>query len=612
MKNIPYILILISLIFINECTFCQTALITNTNNRNIKLLNGKWHYIIDPYEFGYYSYRYQPYDEMKNSGNSGYYKNLKQKDKSDLIEYNFDKSPALIVPGDWNTQDEMLLYYEGTIWYKKSFNYRKENPASRIFIYFGAANYQADAYLNGNKLGRHVGGFTPFNYEITDLIKDTGNYIVVKVDNKRKREGVPSLNTDWWNYGGLTRDVKLIEVPATFIRDYFIQLNKDTRDFLNGYVQLDGTDKDNVQVEINIPEAGIKHTLQTNQEGYAKVEIEANKLILWSINNPKLYEVIIKTEKDTISEKIGFRTVRTRGSEILLNGQPVFLKGISVHEENVIRGNRAYSKEDAQMILGWVKELNGNFARLAHYPHNEYMAQVADEAGILLWEEIPVYWTIDWKNEETLNNAKSQLNDVIIRDKNRASVIIWSVGNETPVMPARLRFMSSLVSCARQLDSTRLISAALEQHGLKDSNNIRVIKDPLADYVDILSFNEYIGWYDGLPDKCNNIAWKIEQTKPVIVSEFGGGALQGFHDDRLTRWSEEYQEDLYKQTLEMLVKIPQLRGITPWILCDFRSPRRNLPVIQDGWNRKGLISPTGDKKRAFYVLQDFYETYELE
>ncbi len=603
---------LVVLFFINSGTYGQSPLITNTSGRKTFSLNGEWHYIIDPYENGYYNYRYQPYDEMENPGSGGYLKNVKPKDKSDLIEYNFDESPVLMVPGDWNTQEEKLLYYEGTIWYEKSFDYRKAEQGNRIFVYFGAANYRSDIYLNGIKLGKHVGGFTPYNFEITGIIKDKDNFLIVKVDNTRKREGVPTLNTDWWNYGGLTRDVKIIEVPATFIRDYFIQPGKGSDNVLEGYVQLDGNDMSNEQVSILIPEAGISHELQTSENGYAEVKISANKLVLWSPENPKLYDVTIETNYETVHEKIGFRTIQTRGPDILLNGQPVFLKGISVHEENALRGNRAYSGEDAQIILGWVKELGCNFARLAHYPHNEYMARLADEMGIMLWEEIPVYWTIDWENEETLNNARSQLKEVISRDKNRASVIIWSVGNETPVMDERIKFMTTLIATARELDNTRLVSAALEQHGLKENNNARVITDPLAGYVDVLSFNEYIGWYDGLPDKCKDITWNIEQDKPVIISEFGAGALHGLHGDPLTRWTEEFQEDMYIKTLDMLVKIPQLRGITPWILCDFRSPRRPLPGIQDGWNRKGLIATGGEKKKAFFVLKNFYNNFEPE
>ncbi len=613
MHNKVQLLIILFLVLVPQKFLCgQTPLILNTQNRNTASLNGKWHYIVDPYENGYYNYRYEPFDEMKNPGSGGYYLDQKPRSKSDLVEYSFDNSPTLLVPGDWNTQDEKLFYYEGTIWYKKSFDYKRSNPDNRVFIYFGAANYQADVYLNGKKLGRHIGGFTPFNFEVTGTLVEKNNFLVVKVDNKRKKEGVPTLNTDWWNYGGITRDVKIVEVPAVFIRDYSIQLKNDNSAVIAGYIQLDGLDISNKQIKISIPEAGIQKVVKTDENGYSEFEIKNDKLSLWTPQNPRLYEVSLNSESDFIKDKIGFRTISTQGSDILLNGEPIFLKGICIHEENPLRGNRAYSKEDATMLLNWVKELNGNFARLAHYPHNEYMARTADEMGILLWEEVPVYWTIDWENNSTLENAKKQLNEVISRDKNRASVIIWSVGNETPVHPDRTKFMTSLIGEVRKLDNTRLVSAALEQNRSQKDDNIRLISDPLADYVDVLSFNEYIGWYEGLPGKCAKVTWQIKQDKPVVISEFGAGALQGFHGDKLTRWSEEYQEDLYRQTLEMLVKIPQLRGITPWILADFRSPRRPLPNIQDGWNRKGILSQTGDRKKAFYVLRDFYKRYTLK
>jgi beta-glucuronidase len=227
--------------------------------------------------------------------------------------------------------------------------------------------------------------------------------------------------------------------------------------------------------------------------------------------------------------------------------------------------------------------------------------------GIMVWEEIPVYWTIDWENKETYANAENQLREVITRDKNRASVIIWSVANETPNSEARVEFLTNLVNTARELDPTRLISAALEVSNYNNNPFNKTINDPFAEKVDVLSFNEYIGWYDGLPDKCSKIEWHINQNKPVIISEFGGGAKAGFHADSLTRWSEEYQKYLYIETLKMLEKIDQLSGMTPWILTDFRSPRRPLHGIQDGWNRKGLISSEGNKKEAFYVLQKYYE-----
>ena len=263
-----------------------------------------------------------------------------------------------------------------------------------------------------------------------------------------------------------------------------------------------------------------------------------------------------------------------------MNDEKIFLKGISIHEENPIRGGRAYSLEDAEQLLKWAKELGCNFVRLAHYPHNEHMVRLADKLGILVWEENPVYWTILWENEGTYRNAQNQLTDVINRDKNRASVIIWSMANETPSGKARNTFLTKLAEHARQLDPTRLISAALEQSNFIGNPSVKIIDDSFADVVDVLSFNQYIGWYDGLPEKCQTISWKISQNKPVLISEFGAGAKYGLHGDSLTRWSEEYQEYLYKETLKMISKIPQLQGFSPWILVDFRSPRRNLPGIQ--------------------------------
>jgi beta-glucuronidase len=163
------------------------------------------------------------------------------------------------------------------------------------------------------------------------------------------------------------------------------------------------------------------------------------------------------------------------------------------------------------------------------------------------------------------------------------------------------------VDTARLLDNTRLISAAMEVRADPANPNHKIVDDPFGAFTDLLSFNEYVGWYDGLPGKIPLITWSLGYSKPVVISEFGADAKQGFHADKGTRFSEEYQADLYKKTLAMLETIPQWRGTTPWILCDFRSPRRPLPNVEDGWNRKGLIGSDGEKKSAFYILKAFYD-----
>jgi beta-glucuronidase len=413
------------------------------------------------------------------------------------------------------------------------------------------------------------------------------------------------VNTDWWNYGGLTRGVTLVELPATFVRDYFIQLAPGSADRITGWVQLDGPGAAGREVTVRVPEAGVETVVSTDADGRATVDVGAD-LVLWSPANPKLYEVAIAAADDVVTDRIGFRSIATRGSDILLNGEPIFLRGICVHEQAPQRDGRAHGAEDARTLLGWVKKLNGNFVRLAHYPHNEHMVRTADSLGILVWAEVPVYWTIQWDNEATLANARNQLTELITRDKNRAAVILWSMANETPPSEPRLAFLRALADRTRSLDPTRLLTAALELH-YRFEDGILSIDDPFGQDLDVIAINEYLGWYVGPPELADSVTWESAYNKPLIVSEFGAGALQGYHADAETRWSEEYQASVYRHQVAMLERIPFLRGMTPWILTDFRSPRRPLPGIQDFWNRKGLISDRGIKKQAFFVLQQHYK-----
>jgi beta-glucuronidase len=597
--------------------FSLTSSLNATNSiqvytRNCISLNGQWHIIVDPYENGYYNYRYEAFDKNENPGTGAYFTDAEKKSPSDLIEYNFDKSPTLNVPGDWNTQDPKLYYYEGTVWYRNKFDAPVIEQGSRVFLYFGAVNYKAEVYLNAKKLGTHIGGFTPFNFEITGLFKEKDNSLVVKVDNKRTKEGVPTLNTDWWNYGGITREVKIVVVPKTFIRDYFVKLESLETRKISGFVILDGAAA-NTEVSVSIPELKVKEKVLCDAEGKAIYSFIAKNIELWSPSDPKRYRIEIAAVNDKFVDSVGFRTISTQGKQILLNGKPVFLRGISVHDEYAVDGGgRVNAAWKAEKLLNWAKELNCNFVRLAHYPHSEDMVRLADKKGILVWSEIPVYWTIDWENEGTYQNAQNQLTENILRDKNRAAIIIWSLANETPVGNARTQFLTRLATYARELDNSRLISLAMEKHTSPDKPGVAIVQDPLADIVDIISFNEYVGWYDGLPDKCSTITWEIPYDKPVFISEFGGDAKYGYHGDILTRFTEEYQENLYVKSLEMLGKIDGLSGMSPWILVDFRSPRRVLPGIQDDFNRKGLYSQDGKKKKAFFVLQDFYNNMKSE
>ena len=574
--------------------------ITNIPGRDAVCLDGNWKYIVDVYNTGAMDYRANPIpDRSSFFADRSFYS-----DQKVLVEYDFDYAKEIAVPGDWNTQKRELYYYEGAVWYRTKFDV-KPRQGRRYFLYFGAANYETVVGLNGRRLGSHEGGFTPFNFEVTDRLKEGDNSLVVNVDNTRRMDGVPTVNSDWWNYGGITRSVYLVETPETFIREYSVQLKKGSREVIEGWVRLDGPDA-SAKVTVSIPELKVSRTVTADASGLARFEIEA-KPILWCPENPKLYEVELSSGLDAVSDLIGFRTIETLGDKLLLNGKEIFCKGISIHEEMIGgAGGRANSMEHARALLAEVKAMNCNFVRLAHYPHNENMIRAAEELGIMVWSEIPVYWTISFDNPDTYANAEQQLTDMIVRDRNRANVIIWSVANETPLGDSRLAFLGRLITKARELDPTRLVSAAMEK--VERPRRMLTVNDPLTEIADLISFNQYVGWYDGTPEKCDEVTWTFDIKKPVIVTEFGGGALYGRHGDVDQRFTEENQEYLYRKNIEMLDRMPGLAGTSPWILKDFRSPKRMLGGIQDDYNRKGLLSEKGERKKAFYVMQSWYGT----
>ena len=574
--------------------------LANVMARQTTSLNGKWNYIVDVQEEGYYDYRMNPTPW-------GFFRNAKPQRPEDLIEYDFDKAPAMQVPGDWNTQDERLFFYEGTVWLKRSFRYHQPTDR-RTLLYFGAVNYDAHVYVNGQEAGHHVGGFTPFNFDVTELLADGENTVIVKVDNKRHAEAVPTQIFDWWNYGGITRDVLLVSVSPTYVENYQLSLDKGAA-ARRGLRQINFKARLNravagQTVTLRIPELKVNEQVETAADGTALVTLKAKNLQLWSPDSPKRYRVEVGLGDEVIADSIGFRTIETRGKQILLNGQPIFLKGISMHEEKPNGGGRANSTADAHTLLSWAKELGCNFVRLAHYPHNEYAVREAERMGMLVWSEIPVYWTIAWDNAQTYENARRQLTDMISRDQNRANVIIWSIANETPHSAARDRFLGNLARHARSLDDTRLISMAMEVTSA--SNYTNRLQDNMNEYVDVVSFNQYVGWYRDVND-ASKMTWEIPYDKPVIISEFGGGAKYGLHGPKNQRWTEEFQENLYRENCAMIDKIDGLAGTSPWILKDFRSPRRVLTGIQDYYNMKGLFSDRGQKKKAFYVLKQWYE-----
>jgi len=591
-----FILLLLALAVLPIYSAEEVPAVTNVFGRESVSLNGTWQYVIDQQEMGYYAGNSGKVDKW------GFGRDAHPRTSSDLQEYDFDKSETMQIPSDWNTQTERLLFYEGTVWFRRRFNF-SPRQGHRAVLYFGAVNYHCVVYMNGERLGEHEGGFTPFCFDVTDIAKKGENSVVLKVNNARRKDAIPTQIFDWWNYGGITRDVMLLNLPETYVQDYYVQLAKGSNKTIRCEVRLNEK-KAGVSIVVEIPELKLHKILTTDAEGKAAATWKC-KPTLWCPENPKLYAVTITKGEETINDEIGFRTIETRGKQILLNGEPIFLKGISMHDEAPFRQGRLRTRDEAHTLLGWAKDLGCNFVRLAHYPHNELTVREAERMGVMVWSEIPVYWTIDWENDKTFRNAQRQLRDMIMRDRNRANIVIWSIANETPHGSARDSFLSRLAQEAHALDNTRLVSMAMEV--LWADNFVNRLKDNMNEYVDVVSFNEYIGWYRDV-NTARKMTWEIPYDKPVIVSEFGGGALYGRHGDANERWTEEFQERLYEENLAMLGKIDGLAGMSPWILKDFMSPRRPLAGTQDYFNRKGLLDERGNRKKAFYVLQRWYET----
>jgi beta-glucuronidase len=561
----------------------DSSSLINITGRETESLNGKWNFAPDLYDScrRNHWYRDEHFDVQGNEL---------------PLDYDWESWDRITVPSSWNLEKPELLYFEGTGIYTRTFRYNQKNKGERILLVFEGAAYRTSIFLNGKNMGTHDGASTPFNIDITD-VTEKDNRIVAAVHAGRSPLRIPMDNTDWFNYGGIYRNVLLVRLPPIFIKNWFIRLAPDSSTILAD-IDIAGGNVNGVAL-LEIPGLSVKQEI-TVKDGKGTAAISAHPQ-LWSPKNPKLYEVFISFNScDRVTDRIGFREIKAKGNEIFLNGKKIFLRGICVHEDHYALG-KTTTEEIIRKTIRDVKEMNGSYLRLAHYPHNGRFAQIADEEGILLWEEVPVYWAVAFDNPDVYTDAENQLSELILRDRNRASVIIWSVGNENADTDSRLAFMSKLAQKAKNLDNSRLVSAACLVN-----NEKLLIEDRLGDYLDVIGINEYYGWYDPDFEKLPKLLANSKPEKPVLICEFGGDARYGQRGSKDDLWTEDHQKQLYEKQVEVIKKCPYIAGISPWILYDFRSPRR-LNRYQEGFNRKGLIDLRREnKKAAFFVMQNFY------
>ncbi len=601
-------------------------------SRRRESLNGSWHYAVDQYgdflRVKWYEEKY--YDEKGNLL---------------PVNYSFDEWDRMELPCSYNVVKPELKLYEGPMDFTRKFHYQPLNEGEKVFLKVGACNYLLRVYLNKKYVGTHRGGSTPAYFDVTEFL-ERENRIHLYADSTRREEQVPTLVTDWFNYGGVYRDIEIIRVPKLFIKDFRVVLVPDGG-FDKIRVNVTFSESVDTTAVFALEELGISEEIAVSG-GKGEAIINA-KPELWSPEHPKLYEVSLslramasgsaeagsgsaaavsfeqdlvgglgsvsaesnlaggseeKAEafSDRVWDRVGFRQIEVKGMDILLNGEPIYLKGISMHEDDFLHG-KALTDEDRLENVKNAKEMGCNYMRLVHYPHSEKMARLCDEMGVLLWEEVPVYWGIRFDLEDTWRDAENQLLELIGRDYNRASVIIWSVGNENADTDERLKFMGDLADKARENDPTRPVSAACLVNFAKNR-----IEDRLEEKLDIIGLNEYCGWYEADWETLPALFENSKPKKPVIITEFGADARANLRGTVTEKGTEDCQAYVYEQQTAHIAKISYIKGMTPWILNDFRCPNRTSHY-QRYFNTKGLISSDrSHKKLAYYVLKKFYES----
>ena len=501
---------------------------------------------------------------------------------------------TLEVPGNWSMHKPEWLHFEGGSWYTRIIDHVPDPQRPVTVLRVGAANYQSRIFLNGRFMGTHLGASTPFCVDLSAELQPGPNRLQIQVDNRRELDRVPMRHFDWFNHGGIYREVDLLRLPAAHIRS----------------AQAEWTPAQGLRVRIRLSEAvdtlahchiealGVHLEIPVRAgEGQASVACNPR---LWSPEDPHLYAVRFECGGDQINERIGLRHIAVSGTQILLNGKPLFLRGICVHEDDLHLG-KVSTEADVRRRFEDARAMGCNFLRLSHYPHHEHVARIADEVGMLLWEEIPVYWAIDFANPRTLADAKNQLHELILRDANRASVIFWGVGNENEDSDARLGFMRALAQAARAWDPSRLISAAC----LINREHFR-IEDRLAEHLDVIGINEYFGWYEPGFEGLQRLLDNSNPDRPVLITETGADAKAGHHGREDELFTEECQARILSEQVRISAAKPYICGIAPWLLYDFRSERRHT-LFNGGFNRKGVIAEDKrTRKLGFQALADSY------
>jgi len=548
----------------------------------------------------------------------------------------FSEERLIAVPSSWNDQFQDLRNYFRSVWYQTCFHSPRGWQGERVWLRFGSANYWADVWVNGTKAGAHEGGHLPFEFDVTELLcSGKENCLVVRVSGRlsletvpwgmvpdpdvpRSAEQYPDINFDFFPYCGLQRQVVLHTTPQEAIREIITRTTlKESRAVLHVSVQADIPEGARVRCTLDSQdEAGVvaEEDATVTDDGSFDCQLAVPRARLWCPTDPHLYELRVRILDDdrTVDEyhlSVGLRTIAVQGDQLLLNGRPIFLTGFGKHEDFPVVG-RALCLPVTVKDFGLLKWVGANSFRTAHYPHSEEVLQMADREGVMVIGETPAVALFFGRGSaQRLAVCRKQLRELIARDKNHPSVIMWSVANEPDSdVPEAVPFLKELADLAHGLDTTR--PATFTSH--------KGCADEAIRYFDVMSLNRYRAWYDypaQIDLACRLLSDEMEAMhrkfgKPFILTETGADTVSGLHADPPELFSEEFQVEMIRCYLETVLSKPFAVGTHVWTFADFKTAQAYRRV--GGINRKGVFTRDRQPKMAAHMLRRLWRGERTE
>lgn len=541
------------------------------------LLDGTWDYVTDEFEIGEKQQWYVSFPK---------------------------EHKKITIPSVLNSRLGYMDYCS-VVWYRKTF-FMEGN----VTLKFHSVTGLAKVYLDGKHLGDHYGDFAAFEFD-THLCSGI-HEIVIMSDSRSTDDTIPLHGVDWHHYCGILRSVELIphgDVGIKSVKAEY-ELSDDLKTAyvkiivgLKNYTERSCTEKLSVSIDENII-----YNDYVVCEDFIQFTVKAtlDNVRLWDIYKPELYTVTVKTDTEDLIDKIGFRKICVKGKKILLNNKPVKLLGVNRHEEHPDWGF-AMPPMLNMRDMDILKDLGANTVRGSHYPNTHFFVDLCDAEGILFWSEIPMwgYGKESLERELVCQRGLNMHSEMIEQYYNHPSIVIWGMHNEISTeTPQGYEITQKFVNHVKKLDSTRLLTYATN----------RIMKDICLQLVDFISVNQYIGWYEGeisdWAEFLGRMKKHLEEVKadnmPVVMSEFGVGALFGNKTLDGLPWSENYQQELYRNTLELFLNDSDMAGVYLWQFCDVRSSTKWSLDRARGFNNKGLLNEYRHPKLSYYTVRDYF------